>query len=95
MTMSELKPCPFCGQEVTLISTSTTKSFVISHVGLRNCAFYKFEMPWEVGESLKNATTLWNRRAFGEWLLCASDGNYYAFRSINYCPFCGRKLTEE
>jgi hypothetical protein len=39
--------------------------------------------------------TLWNRRAFGEWLLCASDGNYYAFRSINYCPFCGRKLTEE
>lgn len=61
--MGELKPCPFCGQEVTIQSTSATKSFVISHVGLRNCAFYKFEMSWEVGETLKNATTLWNRRA--------------------------------
>ena len=61
--MKELKPCPFCGQEVTLKSTSATKSFVISHKGLRNCAFYKFEIPWETGESLKNATTLWNRRA--------------------------------
>ena len=61
--MSEkLKPCPFCGQEVTLRSTSVTKSFVISHKGLRNCAFYNFEIPWEVGESLINATTLWNRR---------------------------------
>lgn len=62
----KLKPCPFCGQEVTLKSTSATKSFVISHVGLRNCAFYNFEISWEIGETLKNATTLWNRRAESE-----------------------------
>ena len=59
-----LKPCPFCGREVTLISTSRTKSFVFSHKGLRNCPFYRFEIPWECAKSLKEAVGLWNRRAY-------------------------------
>ena len=61
-----LKPCPFCGKEVTLISTSQTKEFIFNHKGLRNCPFYQFKMSWEVAKSLKEATGLWNRRAESE-----------------------------
>ena len=58
-----LKPCPFCGRKVNLISTSQSKQFIFSHDGLRNCPFYRFEMSWECAKSLKEATELWNRRA--------------------------------
>lgn len=58
-----LKPCPFCGREVGLISTSETKQFVFTHTGLRNCPFYDFKMSWEVANSLAEAKELWNRRA--------------------------------
>lgn len=61
--MNELKPCPFCGKEVTLLSASYTRQFIFSHKGPRNCPFYKFEMPWEVARSLSEAKELWNRRA--------------------------------
>ena len=57
-----LKPCPFCGKEMTLISSSQTKQFTFSHKGLRNCPFYRFEISWECAKSLKEATELWNRR---------------------------------
>lgn len=58
-----LEPCPFCGNEVTLISTSQTKEYIFSHKGLRNCPFYQFKMPWEVAKNLREAKDLWNRRA--------------------------------
>lgn len=58
-----LKSCPFCGKEVTLISTSQTKEFIFSHKGLRNCPFYQFKISWEVAKSMKEATELWNRRS--------------------------------
>lgn len=61
-----LKSCPFCGKEVTLVSTSQTKEFIFSHKGLRNCPFYQFKMSWKVAKSLKEATELWNRRAESE-----------------------------
>ena len=57
-----LSPCPFCGKKVNLISTSETKKFIFSHVGLRNCPFYTFEMSWECAKSLAEAKDLWNRR---------------------------------
>ena len=60
--MSELKPCPFCGKEVTLISSSRSKQFVFNHKDLRNCPFYRFEIPWETAKSLSEAKELWNRR---------------------------------
>lgn len=58
-----LKPCPFCGNEVTLIGSSRSETFIFSHKGLRNCPFFHFEMSWECARSLKEATELWNRRA--------------------------------
>jgi len=61
--MNDLKPCPFCGKRVILISTSRTKEFIFSHEGLRNCAFYNFSISWETAKSLKEAIELWNRRA--------------------------------
>lgn len=60
--MGDLKPCPFCGKKVTLISTSRTKEFIFSHKELRDCPFYQFKMSWEVAKNLKEATDLWNRR---------------------------------
>ena len=61
-----LKPCPFCGRKVNLISTSQTKQFIFSHEGLRNCPFFRFEMSWDCAKSLSEAKVLWNRRADGE-----------------------------
>lgn len=61
--MAELKPCPFCGREVTVHSSSRSYSFVFSHKGLRNCPFFQFEIMWTTAKTLKEATELWNRRA--------------------------------
>ena len=58
----ELKVCPFCGQEVTLQSSSQMYAFIISHKGPRNCPFFRFEISWNTAKSLKEAKELWNRR---------------------------------
>ena len=63
---NKLKPCPFCGKEMTLLSTSTKRAFVFLHKGLINCPFYDFEISWETAKSLDEATALWNRRANNE-----------------------------
>ena len=63
--MSKLKPCPFCGKEITLLSSSKKCAFIFSHKGLRNCAFYNFEISWETAKSLDEAKILWNRRKQG------------------------------
>lgn len=57
-----LKPCPFCGGTMTLVSSSKTKTFTFSHKGLRNCPFFKFEMSWDVAKSIADAKELWNMR---------------------------------
>ena len=67
----KLKPCPFCGKEMTLLSSrvkrvSVKRAFIFSHKGLRNCAFYNFEISWETAKSLDEAIALWNRRANNE-----------------------------
>lgn len=61
--MSKLKPCPFCGKEVTVVSSSLRKGFLFLHKGLRNCPFYRFEIAWDTAKTLREATELWNRRA--------------------------------
>lgn len=61
--MDELKPCPFCGREITVRSSSRSYSFVFSHKELRNCPFFKFEIMWQDAKSLKEAVEWWNRRA--------------------------------
>ena len=60
--MSKLKPCPFCGKDVTMYSTSRKHAFIIEHKALNNCAFYEFDIPWESAESLAQAKEMWNRR---------------------------------
>ena len=57
-----LKPCPFCGKNVVLMSSSEKRMFIFSHANLRSCQFYKFEMSWECAKSLTEAKKLWNRR---------------------------------
>ena len=61
-----LKPCPFCGKNVALMSNSEKRVFIFSHANLRSCPFYKFEMSWECARSLTEAKQLWNRR-LDEW----------------------------
>ena len=65
-TMTKLKPCPFCGKDVTMYSTSRKHAFVVEHKALNDCAFYEFDIPWEFGESIKHAAELWNRRISDE-----------------------------
>lgn len=57
-----LKPCPFCGKDVALMSDSEKRVFIFSHANLRSCPFYKFEMSWECAKSFTEAKQLWNRR---------------------------------
>ena len=57
-----LKPCPFCGKNVALMSDSEKRVFIFSHANLRSCPFYKFEMSWECAKSFTEAKQLWNRR---------------------------------
>ena len=58
----KLKPCPFCGAEMTVLSSSQTEAFIFRHSGLRNCPFYRFEISWLTATTLKEARELWNRR---------------------------------
>jgi hypothetical protein len=60
-----LKPCPFCGKDVVLVSNSEKRMFIFSHANIRNCPFFKLEMSWECAPSFKEAVTLWNRRWAG------------------------------
>lgn len=64
--MTELKPCPFCGGEMTVSGSSRLKRFVINHKGLRCCYFFRFEIDWQTVGSLKEAAEAWNRRASDE-----------------------------
>ena len=63
---SKLKPCPFCGKEVTVTSSSLNQKFLFLHKGLRNCPFYRFDIAWDTAKTLREATELWNRRAESE-----------------------------
>ncbi|ENK7136053.1 Lar family restriction alleviation protein [Enterobacter roggenkampii] len=56
--MSELKPCPFCGQ----------KNLLISHQNRNICSVVCFDCGGEGPEELsrKEAITSWNRRAGDE-----------------------------
>lgn len=63
MEMFRLKPCPFCGGEMTVSGSSRLRRFTINHKGLRNCYFYSFEIDWQTVGSLAEAIKAWNRRA--------------------------------
>lgn len=57
-----LKPCPFCGKNVVLISNSQTRKFVFTHASIKDCPFYEIKMSWDYALSLTEAKELWNRR---------------------------------
>ena len=59
----KLKPCPFCGGEMTVYGSSRLRRFTISHRNLRNCHFYNFEIDWQTVGSIAEAIEAWNRRA--------------------------------
>lgn len=50
--MQELKRCPFCGQEVYIGYSSGRHAFRFWHKGLRDCAFYDFEISDHTAKSL-------------------------------------------
>lgn len=57
----KLKPCPFCGGEMCIIGSQ--RRFSISHKGLRNCHFYKFEIDPQTVRNFAEAIEAWNMRA--------------------------------
>ena len=58
--MSDLKPCPFCGGEVSLTYNSMDKAFSIWHRS-NKCAMAE-PMKLDEAESLADAAEKWNRR---------------------------------
>ena len=57
---SDLKPCPFCGGEVSLTYNSMDKAFSIWH-RFNKCAMAE-PMKLDEAESLADAAEKWNRR---------------------------------
>ena len=61
--MTELKPCPWCGGEMTLHGSSRLRRFTINHKAKNpDCPFFAFEIDWKTAGSLAEATEKWNRR---------------------------------
>lgn len=63
MSEINLKPCPFCGGEMTVSGSSRLKRFTVSHRGDRECHFYAFEIDWQTVNSIAEAIEAWNKRA--------------------------------
>lgn len=61
--MTELKPCPFCGEKMRMVYSSVLKRFVIAHINPYNCYFQSFEINGIAVGSLAEAAEAWNRRA--------------------------------
>lgn len=63
--MTELKPCPFCGEKVSLTYSSWDNMFHIYHKG--DLIFCAVKEPIDIDgyfvKSLKEAAEAWNRRA--------------------------------
>lgn len=63
--MSELKPCPFCGDEVEIIATGLYHwKYAIRHKSKTECILdaNAFALPYEE----EDATRMWNTRADGK-----------------------------
>lgn len=65
--MAELKPCPFCGGEMSLVYTSKDNAFYVFHKTARaaeNCPIDEmFKITRLKVKSLSCAADAWNRRA--------------------------------
>ena len=64
--MTKLKPCPFCGGEVSMYGTSRIKRFTIIHKDQKRSCFVELEFDWRVCGSIADTTEAWNRRVKDE-----------------------------
>lgn len=62
MIESILKPCPFCGGEVTHFQLSWGVVAVVDCTGCKT----KFVIPWNECETKQDLYNAWNRRATDE-----------------------------
>lgn len=79
MSEIKLKPCPFCGSEMTVCGSSRLKRFTISHRGDRKCHFYAFEIDWQTVDSIAEAIEAWNKRAEPENVVHAHNESETGF----------------
>lgn len=65
--MSDLKPCPFCGGEVSIIYKSSDNAFLVFHKGVFDAVACPMLEPFVIDAlevmSLAEARKAWNRRA--------------------------------
>lgn len=107
--MTELKPCPFCGGEVTHEEMMDgSYSFLCNTCGLN--ARWPDDLYRAVPEAIKRTEELWNTRyertctasaaynsMLGGYDIRLSCGHDYFSEEpddiVSYCPYCGAKVV--
>lgn len=70
MNNNEIKPCPFCGNEATVISTISfgkeckSVSCLKCHAKVNNFAYYDENNNYNEEKSENRAVEMWNKRTF-------------------------------
>ena len=102
--MSDLKPCPFCGNEYSLMSGEMAEGSYMLQPGFVFCC----ECGAEISECKTEAEAIeaWNRRAErkkGKWIKTyrgqvnsfCSECKMEAGKQTSFCPNCGAMMREE
>lgn len=98
--MNELKPCPFCGGEVSIIEVTERKEGFTEEAFIQceECGF-SIHHKWLSVETL---IEYWNKRAertckivkdMFDWK-CGECGKVIT-EQVNYCPECGARVIED
>lgn len=104
--MQELKPCPFCGGEATIVERVIKGGYKVYYVKCKECGVRRNELP----KTADGACDLWNRRACrmatvlvycahkehpDECYECTQCGYIPADENPLYCPNCGAKVVDD
>lgn len=88
--MEELKPCPFCGGEATLLEIPPHKHIIVDLPDYSGGAFVECTKCTAAisGETVEEAIEIWNRRAKKICPTCGSTESY----GRKVCVWCATEM---